>query len=108
MDDPQPGSSSQNGILPVGHHPPGTETQWFARSTHVATKRSETGYALIVPDFRPRDYAGVASTMLTGEWVAITRLSSNLAFLSKVRYSSSVRSWPGVKVSMVMSSILPG
>src|SRR6266581_1915428 len=46
--------------------------------------------------------------MLTMEFVGMTRLSLKLAFSRRARCSDSVRSWPGVSASMVMSSILPG
>jgi hypothetical protein len=38
----------------------------------------------------------------------MTRLSLKPAFSRSVRYSGSVRSWPPAKVSMLMSSTLPG
>ena len=57
---------------------------------------------------RFQNHAGMASTMLTGEFVGMIRVSLKLAFSSKAPYSASLRSWPVVNASMVMSSILPG
>ena len=46
--------------------------------------------------------------MLTAELVAVTPVRVKPAFSNRARYSGSVRSWPGVWTSMLMSSIFPG
>jgi hypothetical protein len=52
--------------------------------------------------------AKTASTTLTDDSVATTRLRRKPALSSRGTYSASVRSWPPSSTSITMSSILPG
>jgi hypothetical protein len=101
------GFSAIRVISASAHHSPGIQTQWFALPTLAAIKRLKVGVCadrdlISIPGLREHGFYD-ADRGVGGDAIEF-----EAGFLEEVRYSGSVRSWPPAKVSMLMSSTLPG